>query len=84
MGCIIVLYDKTNRKLKVDEARQHQFLKRGRGMEIIPPTQTALGSTLCVQGTNVSELRIWEKRIEKEQRLPDSTAWGWQGNIYTG
>ena len=47
LGCIIVLCDKISRMM-VNEAKQ-QFFKRGQGMEIIPLTQTAFGSTFCVQ-----------------------------------
>ena len=47
--CLVVLqYCKTSRMVKVNEARQHQFFKRCRGLEIIPPTQTALSCTFCV------------------------------------
>ena len=48
LGCINVLCDKISRMMKVNEAKQ-QFFKRGQGMEIIPLTQTAFGSTFCVQ-----------------------------------
>ena len=56
------------------------IFKRNRGLEIIPPTQTALSSTFCVQRTNFSALKILEKCTEKKNRLLDSTAWGWQGD----
>ena len=76
----MLLYDKTSRMMKVDEARQHQFFKQTRGLQIIQATQTALISTLCVQRTDFSGLRSSEQCIEKGQRLLDSTARGWQGD----
>ena len=74
---IVPLYDKTSRMMKSDEARQ-QFFKQTESHNL--PTQTGLTSTFCMLPTNFSGLRVWEKCIEKEQRLPDSTAWGRQGD----
>ena len=69
---VVLLCDKTSRMMKADEARQHQFFKRSRGLEIIPPTQAALSSIFCVQRTNFSGLRIWENALKrsKDFRIP--------------
>ena len=58
---VVLLYNKTSRRMKVGESRQHKYFKRSRGLEVFPPTQTALTSTFCVQHTNFSGLGIWEK-----------------------
>ena len=66
LGCIVIQYDKTSLTIKADEARQHFFFfQTGWGMDTIQRTHTALGNRFCVQRTNVSELRIWEKSALK-------------------
>ena len=58
------------------KARQHLFSKQSRDLESISPTQAALKKHVlrtAYQGGNV-----WGKCLEKEQRLPNPTASGWQ------
>ncbi len=38
----ILLYDRTSSQINIDQARLELFSKKGRGMELIPPTKDAL------------------------------------------
>ena len=39
---IVLLYDRTSPKMKVNEARRMLFTQKGRSLELIPPTRAAL------------------------------------------
>ena len=58
---VTILYDTTSRMMKADEAKQHQFFKQSRGLEIIPliPTKNTMVINMPVGHTkNYSQICV--------------------------
>ncbi|XP_071135420.1 uncharacterized protein [Mytilus edulis] len=72
---VILMYDRTNISEKVNEARKHLFAQKGRSIEGIPPTQSAL-----FQHTKRSIYQggiVWGECLKLEPQLPSPNAFGW-------
>ena len=71
----ILLYDRTSTMVKIDEARQELFTKKGRAMDALPPTKAALVQHIkraVYQGGH-----CWGKTLQVCLDLPTPGNWGW-------
>ena len=78
---VVLLYDRSNSLLSVNEARRWLFTKKGKTVETIPPSQNALVQHIlrAVYQTGF----VWKWSLEKQQNLPDVKEWGWKCNEYS-
>ena len=73
---VVLLYDRTSTKLRVNEARKQLFAQKGRSLDAIPPTQAALKQHIkraVLQGGH-----IWGQALSTHMRLPIPSEWGWR------
>ena len=72
---VVLLYDRTSTKDSVNTARKHLFAKKGRQIENLPPTQSALIEHIkraALQGGY-----YWVTALQTQPNLPSPSAWGW-------
>lgn len=73
---VVLLYDRTSTKLRVNDARKQLFAQKGRPMDAIPPTQAALIQHLrraVYQGCH-----CWGQALTSIMSLPCPSQWGWR------
>jgi len=73
---VVLLYDRTSSRLKVNEARQELFCKKSREFDSIPPTKAALEQHIrqeVLQGAHT-----WGQTLLCQPALPSPADWGWQ------
>ena len=63
----ILLYDRTSTLIKIDDARQEFFTKKGRAMDALPPTKAAL----------VQHIKSWGRTLQVRLDMPTPEKWGW-------
>jgi len=71
----ILLYNRTSSLGDINEARCELFVKRGKGMEEIPPTKDALIQHIrraIYQGGH-----CWGQALKVAPDLPSPADWGW-------
>ena len=72
---VVVAYDKTSTEVEVNSARKVMFAQKGRDLERIPPTKSAL---LCHTKRAVLQAsHCWNKLLEKMIPLQSPSDWGW-------
>jgi hypothetical protein len=72
---VVLLYDRTSTKESVNTARKHLFTKKGRQIENLPPTQSAMIEHIkraALQGGY-----YWATALQTQPSLPSPSAWGW-------
>ena len=72
---VILMYDRTSSKTKVDEARKQLFAQKGRAYDAIPPTRAALLQhtyRAAYQGGH-----CWGQAVSPSPELPSPGDWGW-------
>jgi hypothetical protein len=72
---IVILYDRGSKASSVNEARMEMFSKQGRGMEAIPPTQSALLQHM--KRAVYQAGYCWAQSLKALQVLPSVEEWGW-------
>lgn len=72
---VVILYDRTCQCQGVNEARKNLFSKKGKPLESIPPTQSAL-----LEHTKRASLQAghcWGQALKLQPKLPSPGDWGW-------
>ena len=72
---VVLMYDKTSEKIKVNDARKQLFSTKGRSLESIPPTRAAL-----IQHTKRAAYQgghCWSQALITRPQLPSPQDWGW-------
>ena len=72
---IVLLYDRTCPKMKVNEARKILFTQKGRSHELIPPTRAAL--VQHVKRAVYQGGYCWGQVTTPMAVLPSPSEWGW-------
>ena len=72
---IIFMYDKTSTCSSVDEARKDLFTRKGRSIDLIPPTSAAL--LQHVKRSAYQAGHVWGQALVSSPALPTPAEWGW-------
>ena len=71
---VVVMYDRTNECLEVNEARKQLFIQNSITLETIPPTKAALEQHIkCVS----YQARFWSQALVQNSQLPSPSDWEW-------
>ena len=71
----VLLYNRTSMLSSVDAARMELFVKKGRGMEDIPPTKDA--RMLHFKRSVFQGAYCWGTALQLAPELPSPSSWGW-------
>ena len=63
---VVLLYDRSSERLRVDAARKDLFTRKGRSIDNIPPSSSAL------------QQHIQQQALDKQQESPSPGSWGWK------
>ena len=72
----VKMYDKTCQAVFVNDARKELFAKKGRAIDRIPPTSSAL-----LQHTKRAAYQaghVWASSLDNHAQLPSPLDWGWE------
>ena len=70
-----LLYNRTSNQTSLDAARMELFVKKGRGMDEIPPTKDAFH--LYLRRSIFQGAFCWGRSLELQPDLPCPSEWGW-------
>ena len=70
-----LLYNRTSNQTSLDAARMELFVKKGRGMDEIPPTKDAFH--LHLRRSIFQGAFCWGRSLELQPDLPCPSEWGW-------
>lgn len=71
----VLLYNRTSSLQDINEARHELFVKKGRGMEDLPPTKDALQQH--TKRAVYQAGHIWEQSLNIAPYIPSPGDWGW-------
>ena len=71
----VLLYNRTGLLSSVDAGRMELFMKKGRGMEDMPPTKDAL--MLHFKRSVFQGSYCWGTALQLAPELPSPSSWGW-------
>jgi hypothetical protein len=72
---VILMYDRTSNKTKVNDARKALFSKKGKSLDLIPPTLAALYEH--TKRTALQAGHCWGQCLVVRPQLPSPEEWGW-------
>jgi hypothetical protein len=72
---VILMYDRTSDKTKVNDARKALFSKKGKSLDLIPPTLAALCEH--AKRTALQAGHCWGQCLVVRPQLPNPEEWGW-------
>ena len=72
---VILTYDRTSDKKKVNDARKTLFSKKGKSLDLIPPTLAALYEH--TKRTALQAEHCWGQCQVASPQLPSAEEWGW-------
>ena len=72
---VVLLYDKTSTSTSADEARKDLFTRKGRSIDLIPPTSAALYQH--VRRASYQAGHVWGQSLLPNPVLPSPAEWGW-------
>jgi len=72
---VVLLYDRSSSKTTDNALRKHLFTKKGRPIEGLPPTETAL--LQHVKRAALQSGYYWHQCVSAQQTLPSPSNWGW-------
>eukprot|EP00112_Aurelia_sp_Birch-Aquarium-sp1_P018593 Seg4456.3 transcript_id=Seg4456.3/GoldUCD/mRNA.D3Y31 product="hypothetical protein" protein_id=Seg4456.3/GoldUCD/D3Y31 len=75
---VVLLYDRTSTCQSVDDTRKHCFARKGRSIDIIPPTSAAL--LRHTKRAAYQNGHIWGQCLVPAQEIPCPSEWGWTKN----
>ncbi|CAG2217771.1 unnamed protein product [Mytilus edulis] len=73
---VILMYDKTSQCTKVNDARKDLFTRKGRAIDNIPPSESALLEH-TKRAVYMASL-CWGKCLEPSPQVGSPSEWGWQ------
>ena len=71
---VVLVYDQTSNSLDVNSCRRDLFVKKGRAMEVLPPTCAALPQPCA----SYQARYVWRQSLDQLQQLPSLEDWGWK------
>lgn len=72
---VILMYDRTSDKTKVNDARKALFSKKGKSLDMLPPTLAALREH--TKRTALQAGHCWGQCLVIRPQLPNPEEWGW-------
>ena len=75
---VVLLYDRTNDNMRVNDARKQLFTQKSRSLENLPPTQAALVQHIKRAGY---QSNCWNQAVTPNPEFPSLTDWGWKKEI---
>ena len=73
---VVLMYDRTSSCTRVNEARKDLFTRKGRSLELIPPTSDALFHHM--KRSVFQAGHVWGKSLVPCYVLPCPSDWGWK------
>jgi hypothetical protein len=70
---VVLMYDKTSEKTKVDDARKQLFSQKGRSLDSIPPTRVSAYTTHQASCVSREYCVLLESSANYERPTPEST-----------
>ena len=72
---VILMYDRTSNKTNVNDARKALFSKKGKSLDLIPPTLAALYEH--TKRATLQAGHYWGQCLVVRPQLPSPEEWGW-------
>ena len=73
---VVLMYDRSSNCIDVNSCRRNLFVKKGRGMEALPPTFAALLQHSYRAAYQAGY--VWRQSLVGQQQLPPPEDWGWK------